>query len=411
MNTRAGKQVSIVGLCLDIETRDKLASLGTAGIECNLVADFSQYPADLNDRLLKTTLAAGIPDAILIDFDKQPTSAAHIASLLHQAYGTVTAIFAVSVKSDPGAIIASMRAGCREYLVRPVTTEKLVEAFQQLANKRVTDRQTSKSGHVIAIAGAKGGTGVSTISAHLATFLARSHDLKVLLVDQHPDLGDIGTYLGLSTDGYSFFDVVSNVRRLDAELVSGFVQRHESGVHILPSRSTSEPPNVTAEDVEETVGVLRTLYDVLLVEYPPGLAHLDMVSIEKPDQVALVVVPELACVKNLIRCLDHLSSLGYPQERINLIVNRHTKKNNISDEQIASAAKKAVNYRIPNNYVAVSRAGNIGVPMHPSERSEFVMAVSTWANDIAGRTARAKASVSDRREERRGFGSILGIGS
>ena len=52
--------------------------------------------------------------------------------------------------------------------------------------------------------------------------LVRRHQQKVLLVDQHPALGDVALCLGMGRHQYSFYELVHNMDRLDAGLAARF---------------------------------------------------------------------------------------------------------------------------------------------------------------------------------------------
>ena len=77
--------------------------------------------------------------------------------------------------------------------------------------------------------GAKGGSGPTSLAVHLAVSLVQRHHQRVLLVDQHPALGEVALCLGLGRHQYSFFELVHNMDRLDAELLQGFLLKHPSG--------------------------------------------------------------------------------------------------------------------------------------------------------------------------------------
>ena len=51
-------------------------------------------------------------------------------------------------------------------------------------------------GKTLAFLGCRGGAGTTTLAVHLAMFLSRPFGKKVIIADQHRQLGHVGLYLG-----------------------------------------------------------------------------------------------------------------------------------------------------------------------------------------------------------------------
>src|SRR6202043_1482626 len=135
-------------------------------------------------------------------------------------------------------IIAAMRVGCTEYLLKPVQHERVLDGLARVEAKQKKKARPGTRGKVISLVGAKGGTGVTTLALHLALELAPGGEGKSLLVDQHPALGDASLYLGTGNHQYSFYELANSADRLDEELLRGFLQHHNSGLDLLDSPGT-----------------------------------------------------------------------------------------------------------------------------------------------------------------------------
>jgi septum formation inhibitor-activating ATPase MinD len=71
-------------------------------------------------------------------------------------------------------------------------------------------------------------------------------------------------------------------------------------------------------------------------------------------------------------------------DRIEVLINRHSKKSAIPDEHIEKAIHMAIGTRIPNNYAEISKAINAGTPITADRRSEISAAFEHWAGKISG---------------------------
>ncbi len=398
--------LAVVSICLDEETRSKLQRMlqSMAGVE--FAGDLQHYLGGRNDLEVLQTIKSRGGDVCLVDFDRDRTHASRTAEELSELMSGRVAIFAVSSDTAPNLIITAMRSGCSEYLLKPLQADQVTAAFQKLLHRKqeAGSRQLAKVSTMI---GVKGGSGVTTLAIHVATFLARSGH-KTLLIDQHTDLGDAPLYLGFNRYQYNFYELVRNLDRLDSELLHGFILQHESGLQVLGSPEAFDSVSqITTEAVEETLNFLRSRYDFIIVDCHPSLTGFNTAAMAKSDELYLVATPELPSIRNLARYLEHLRQFNYPADRIRLVVNRHSKKDVITLDQIEKAVSKRIFVAIPNSYPEVVQAINTGHPLLPTDKSELVRTLSRWTDHIA--TSEAATGQELKRQDGRRVLGILGL--
>lgn len=373
------ESLSLVTIAVDglsLSTLKQLAS--TTGV-VDVADPYHHYFAEPEE-----TLPFDAPDVCLIDFDKDWEKAAVTAERVHKAFGQ-TVIFAASQKPESQQVIRAMRCGCREYLVKPldadVLLEALVPAWRKKREKTAEDRPM---GRVLAFVGAKGGCGVTTLATHLGALLAKVHSRKTLLIDHHPGFGDASFYVAVENPKYHFSELVQSTReRLDADYLQAFLARHPSGLEVLPAPDGPESAGpVSAEAVEHTLGFLKSQYDFVLVDCPPGLGERNMALLTHCDQIDVVTVPEIPALRNVTRYLAHLEKQRYPAERVRLILNRHSTRSSISDAAIERAVEMAIHWKVPNQYEDVSTAINTGTADSLPTHSAFMRNLIRWAEAI-----------------------------
>ncbi len=228
-------RIGVMAVCLDATSYDALSHF-MAGIPGAVIFGNPDHYVGV-EREIGRALDLAQTRVCFIDYDRNTEEAIWMTERLRSEYPDVHS-FAVSAYSEPEAIIAAMRAGCAEYLLKPVQHDRVLDGLARVEAKQKKRAKSTVRGRVITLVGSKGGTGVTSLALHLALELARQGKRKCLLVDQHPALGDASLYLGTGRHQYSFYELASNADHLDEELLRGFLLHHNSGLDLLDSPET-----------------------------------------------------------------------------------------------------------------------------------------------------------------------------
>jgi pilus assembly protein CpaE len=235
-----GGALRLATICLDAQSAQEVTDFTVSTPLVRLQDELADY--FMEERELPAKWARGAPCEIcMIDFDRNRSRARATAEKIHASFPDV-AIFAVSSDSQPELIIQAMRSGCSEYLLKPIAREQLLQSIARIAGRR---KEGHGTGRMVALAGAKGGVGVTMMATHLGAILARFHSRRTLLVDLHPAFGDAELYLGVLKYQYSFRDLAANADRLDTDLLQSFVVHHRSGLDLLAAPGAPRSPSLT----------------------------------------------------------------------------------------------------------------------------------------------------------------------
>jgi pilus assembly protein CpaE len=374
-------RVGVMGVCLDVASFEALSHF-LAGVPGAVIYGNPDHYVGV-EREIGRALDLAQTRVCFIDYDRNTEEAIWMTERLRSEYPDVHS-FAVSAYSEPEAIIAAMRAGCAEYLLKPVQHDRVLDGLARVEAKQKKRARSTVRGKVITLVGSKGGTGVTSLASHLALELAREGKRKCLLVDQHAALGDVSLYLGTGRHQYSFYELASNADHLDEELLRGYLLHHNSGLDLLDSPETVDAIHgASPATVEHTLAFLADTYHFVIVDCPPGLTDGTRACISQSEQVAIVMTAELPSVRNTVRYIEHLSKLGYSSSSIHVVLNRHSKKGPLSDDRIEKALGREVSLRVPNSYNEVIRAINTGAPVPPGNKSDFSAAIQEWAHELA----------------------------
>src|SRR6185369_3109483 len=151
-NLPGSDSLAVVGIGVDDDTWRFLRVFADTTRLIRLVSRVDDY----HDREGIETSQA-VPDICLVDFDRDRRAAALAAERLHSG-APGTAVFAISAQSHPDSILEAMRAGCSEYLSKPIQREQLVNALARIGARR-KEKKDQGSAQVLAFMGSKGGCG------------------------------------------------------------------------------------------------------------------------------------------------------------------------------------------------------------------------------------------------------------
>lgn len=376
--------VALITVCMDEESIHSV--LQAAGcLNASIVPiDFGAYLSKARFTHLPHKFSSADVGVAFVDFDQDPDLARETASHLHQLFPRKLFIVALSSDTDPEMPIRAMRAGCTEFLLKPLDTGELGTALIRLQARwsEPLGRLVS-NGRVLSFFGSKGGVGTTTLAIHLATHLVGVHKKKVLLIDNHPQLGHICLYLGIDGSKFHFQELTRNVSRLDRELLNGFVAKHPSGLDVLASPDEPSELVITDPDaMERTLEFVKSEYDFVILDCATFFDGSNIAAIRNSDQVFIVSTPDIGAIRDMSRYVEALLSNDQSLDKFQVVMNRFSSKDALSPEQVQKAVKLPLMLRIPNSYAELVNAINSGIPLRPNPKSEFSVQITKWSASL-----------------------------
>ena len=376
--------ICLVTVCLDPQTIADVSRVAAQLLGASFCGNMPDYlPRNRDVDLLKAMQQSeGCLCVINADLDRD--LAMETATSLQQLMGERVQLIALSARSDTDLVLDAMRAGCTEYLENPLNSDHFNESLLRL-RRRWAAARSAKPGHVIAFLGVRGGAGTTTLAVHLATFLAQVCSKKVLVVDEHRQLGHVGLYLGLPAAQYHFYDLARNIERVDADLLSGFVEHDVHGVDVLPGPDGLYGfTDVPLSSIQQTLRYLRGSYEYVVIDCCHGVGNANEATIAECDQLYLVATPDVPALRDLSRYVDNLLQYNFPPGKINIVINRFRSQGEVTLDGIAKAVRLPVALTMPNSSVELINAMNTGKPIVPASRSDFAKQLRKWATSLGG---------------------------
>ena len=310
---------------------------------------------------------AEAPDLILLDVMLPKLDGYQVAAKIRSEEGTAShvPIIMLTAEREVEQKVRGLRAGADDYLIKPFHPAELLARIKSLL-ARFAPQETLVGrpplGRVLALYGAKGGVGTTTIAINAAIALHRELGRKVALVDGNLQFGDHRVFLDLGLDKKSIVDLVS-APNIDSDLVRQVMVKHDSGVDLLlapPSPETAEL--VSHDQMIVILDVLRKLYDYVVIDIDKRLDDINLGVLEAADTMFVVMTADLSCLKNVRLVLETIGHLGYEADKVQLVLNRSNAFTGINVKNAEGALKRTIDHQIVNEYRGAISTLNSGAP-------------------------------------------------
>jgi pilus assembly protein CpaE len=327
------------------------------------------------------------PDIGLVGMDSDPEKAARLLVEVAAKAPNCT-LFVTSSSTDGRLILESMRAGAKEFLTEPVKEEDLVSALNRVKRQTSNEKSAAVQGcRVIAVAGATGGVGSSSVAVNLACALASNREHSVVLVDLDVALGDCDVFLDTIPE-YSLADVAQNVARLDLTLLKKSLTKHSSGVHLLPRPVQLEDVQlITADSLQRVVGLLKTSFTHIVIDLSKSFGELDMQAIYMADDILMITQLDLPCLRNVVRLMMTFDNDESLRSKVRIVVNRVGQDTGqISLKKAQETIGRDIYWQIPNDYRVMVEVRNNGVPLiQHAPKAGITSSIMQLADSLCGK--------------------------
>lgn len=261
--------------------------------------------------------------------------------------GAAMFVIGTAAKADPELILRAMRSGIHEFLVYPPDPKDLSGAIDRLVRRGQTE---TARGTTLAVYSAKGGLGTTSVALNLAFALARrTPNGRVALADLVVSGGDVRVMLDLRS-AYDVGDLLARMTRIDAELLTSILTPTAGGVWVLPA---SERPEVSelvdASAASTIVSQLAEHFAYTILDVEHHLTERALVVLDGADQVILVTQLGLVSLRSTQRTISLFQRLGYPDEKLSVVVNRYQSGDVIEHREAESLLGRPIFHMLPND--------------------------------------------------------------
>ncbi len=280
-----------------------------------------------------------------------------------------TAIITAAHDASPALILGSMRSGAREFIQLPIIPDEFRTVIDRVMEFRAAvENSSKKNARCIAVFSGKGGAGVSFFSTNLAAAM----DVQTLLIDLNLQAGDAASFLGLDPK-YSLADFLSNRARLDDALISSFVTPHSANLSLLAAPlEAHEAEDIRPPDVMEALHLLGQRYECIVLDLQHTFDPVTVAALDLCDDVLLLLTLDIPGIRGTKRALKVFDRLGYPREKVHVVVNRWSKNIDVELKKVETHLNEQLIGFVPNDYRKVMESINLGRPLVQADPSSKI---------------------------------------
>jgi pilus assembly protein CpaE len=217
------------------------------------------------------------------------------------------------------------------------------------------------------------------------------------VVDLDLQFNDVGLALSCDPDR-TIFDLATSGGTLDVDKLEAYLVTRPSGLRVLmapmrPDQATA----VTTDFLRELYPVLRTAFDFIVVDTPPGFTPEVIATIDAATAICMVGMLDALSLKNTRLGLETLALMGVPSDKVKIVLNRADTNVGISMDDVVNVLGRAPDTRVPSSRDIV-RTVNRGEPaVSAAKRSDAAKSFRALAEGYAARLVANGSSTNGKR--------------
>jgi pilus assembly protein CpaE len=221
-----------------------------------------------------------------------------------------TRVIIIGRTNDVGLYRELVRRGVSDYLITPVDTLQIVRAVCGLFSAP----DAKPVGRVIAVTGAKGGVGASTVAHNIAFAIARDLKLDSVVTDLDLAFGTAG--LDFNQDPpLGIAEAVFSPDRIDNAFIDRLLAKCTDHLSLLAAPATLERVYDFGADAFDAIfDSLRATVPCVVLDVPHQWTGWTKQTLVSADDILIVAAPDLANLRNAKNIYDFLKS-ARPNDR------------------------------------------------------------------------------------------------
>jgi pilus assembly protein CpaE len=292
-------RVSIQAFCETVETA---AAVQAAGEDRRMAKTHVKIQMGGIKAAVEAYRGSPTPNIIIIESDDRADQIIEGLDRLAEVCDAGTRVLVVGRVNDVTLYRELTRRGVSEYLIAPVGTIDIVRAVCGM----FATPHAKPVGRIIAVVGAKGGVGASTVAHNVAFAIARDLALDAVVTDLDLAFGTAG--LDYNQDPpQGIADAVFSPDRIDTNFVDRLLSKCTDHLSLLAAPATLERVyDFGSEAFDAILDTLRSTIPCVVLDMPHQWAGWTKHLLVSADDILIVAGPDLANLRNAKNLVDLL---------------------------------------------------------------------------------------------------------
>ncbi len=302
-------RVSVQAFCETVETA---AAIQSAGEDRRLAKAHLKIQMGGMTAAIEAYRTAPTPNVIILETEDRNDILAGLDQLA-TVCDSGTRVIVIGRINDIGLYRELVRRGVSDYVIGPIQALDVVRSICGL----FSSPEAKAVGRIIAVVGAKGGVGASTIAHNVAWAIARDLSLDSVVADLDLAFGTAG--LDYNQDPpQGIADAVFSPDRVDTAFIDRLLSKCTDHLSLLAAPATLDRVyDFGVEAFDAIFDTLRSTMPCIVLDVPHQWAGWTKRALVAADDILIVAAPDLANLRNTKNIFDLLKA-ARPNDRLPL---------------------------------------------------------------------------------------------
>lgn len=321
-------------------------------------------PAHVQDGGIEAAIefvgAGPSPRLMVVDLSESKQPMADIDALA-EVCEPGTTVVALGTANDVRLFRDLLTAGVTDYLVKPLDRAALDQAVGDAIETAQTAPDGEKAGNVIAVVGARGGVGATSVVVNTAWALAHEGKQRVAVLDLDLQYGAVALALDVEP-GRGLREALENPDRIDSLFIASAAVSASENLYVLGAEEPLDQvwaPEPEALDL--LIAELKQNFDCIVIDLPRSAAAAHAAVLKAVSGVVVVTDRSLVGMRDTMR-LGAMLKQTAPETTPLIVANRvgADKNAEIPQREFEKGTEVKIDLSIPEDAKSMGLAWHSG---------------------------------------------------